>query len=108
MKITQNPVSPNLAATTDSKVGERTPKHASHPAPDKASRSGTRVELSDEAKLLRHGVDAVKSSHGTDRAAKIADIKKQVQAGTYKVDAGAIADRLVDEHFLTEIAAGNS
>jgi hypothetical protein len=42
---------------------------------------------------------AIAKADTTDEA-KIARIQKMVDAGTYKVDASAIADKLVDEQLL--------
>lgn len=106
MKITQNPISPNLVASPESRLTERASTNTQH-APEKTSRGGAHVELSDDAKLVRRGVEEVKGT-ALDRAARVAELKKAVKAGTYQVDSAAIADRLVDEHFMNELAAGNS
>lgn len=39
--------------------------------------------------------NATQASANTERAQKIQSLKEQVAAGTYKVDAGALADKLL-------------
>ena len=75
------------------------------PAADKsqsaaASAAGTappaadQVTLTDSARLLQKLGDAVASAPVVD-AAKVASVKQALQSGTYKVDAGRVADKLL-------------
>ncbi len=56
--------------------------------------------------ISSRGKDAAKakaaaSSAPDVREEKIAELRKKIAAGKYQVDAGAVADRLVDEHIKT-------
>lgn len=44
---------------------------------------------------------AVASDAPDVREEKIAELRKRIASGSYQVDAGAVADRLVDEHIKT-------
>jgi flagellar biosynthesis anti-sigma factor FlgM len=39
---------------------------------------------------------------------KIQDLKERIRAGTYKVDSASVADKLVEEHFLTDFGKNNA
>jgi negative regulator of flagellin synthesis FlgM len=58
----------------------------------------SKVNMSDRAQMMAKA-KAIAKADTTDEA-KIARIQKMVDAGTYKVDASAIADKLVDEQLL--------
>jgi len=58
------------------------------------------VTLTGSARLLQKLGDAVASTPVVD-AAKVASVKQSLQSGTYKVDAGRVADKLLKfEHEL--------
>lgn len=76
----------------DSKKGSETA------ALDKASlASSARVDLSPRAAELRKAKELATPSDSIDEA-KVARLQKLIDEGKYKVDAEAIADRLLDEH----------
>lgn len=56
-----------------------------------------RVELSSRAQDMARAKELATPSDDIDEA-KIARLQKLIDAGEYKIDAEAIADRLVDEH----------
>ncbi len=108
MKVTQH--SPATTTTIEkSKPTQINPagKSGSESAPiDKANQSGARVEISDAAKLMEQASDVAKSSPDI-RADKVAALKKSILDGTYKIDAQAIADKLVDEHLANDFGPNN-
>jgi negative regulator of flagellin synthesis FlgM len=57
----------------------------------KAGKARDDVQISDQAKEL---LEAQRLNH-TGRAERLADLKSSVQAGTYHVDAGRIAEKLL-------------
>lgn len=71
-----------------------------------ASHLGANVEISDGAQLMRQASDIAKAT--TDiRKEKVAELKKNIQNGTYHVEAREIADRLVDEHLSADFGKNN-
>lgn len=61
--------------------------------------SGDRVELSAEAKLLQAAHEQVKKMPAVD-ADKVAQIKAQLQKGTYQPNAEKTASTMVDESLM--------
>lgn len=59
--------------------------------------SSARVDLSPRATELRKAKELATPSESIDEA-KVARLQKLIDEGKYKVDAEAIADRLLDEH----------
>jgi negative regulator of flagellin synthesis FlgM len=53
-----------------------------------------KVEISDEAKAYQVAMQAAKAD-SSDRSEKVAAIKAQVNAGTYKVSAEALAEKIL-------------
>lgn len=60
--------------------------------------SSAQVEVSQDARQIQKAMDLARVDDGVD-SEKVARLQKLVDSGAYKVDAQAIADRLVDEHF---------
>lgn len=63
---------------------------------------GDRVELSPQARELQAAREAVAKMDDMDHE-KIARIKAQIEAGTYKVDAAKIASRMIEQSLLDDI-----
>jgi negative regulator of flagellin synthesis FlgM len=61
------------------------------------SADSARVDLSSRAQDMVRAKELATPNEGIDEA-KVARLQKLIDAGKYKVDAEAIADRLVDEH----------
>jgi negative regulator of flagellin synthesis FlgM len=63
-----------------------------------AARAGdtAKVNLSERAQSMQKAKEI--ASHDTVDEAKVARLQKLIDDGKYKVDARAVADRLVDEH----------
>lgn len=110
MKITHNKVGQNLnlvdGAKTDRTKSSATPSPAT---PAKAgnlaelgnSAASTRVEVSPKAQEARRIKELATAAPDVDEA-KVAKFRQLIDEGKYKVDAKAVADRLVDEHLAME------
>lgn len=72
-------------------------KSASALSPEMLSES-SKVQVSDRAQMMAKA-KAIAKADSADEA-KIARLQKMIDAGTYKVDSSAVADKLVDEHLL--------
>jgi flagellar biosynthesis anti-sigma factor FlgM len=59
---------------------------------------GSQVEISDEAKMMQKAGQIAKESV-VNSPEKLADLKRRIQDGTYHVEAGALADKIIEEHF---------
>lgn len=64
---------------------------------DARGTDSARVDLSSRAQDMARAKELATPDNGIDEA-KVARLQKLIDAGQYKVDAEAIADRLVDEH----------
>ncbi len=60
---------------------------------------GDRVELSRQAKELQAAHEAIGKMDDVDHE-KVARIKAQIEAGTYKVDAGKVAGKMLEDSFI--------
>ncbi len=63
---------------------------------------GDRVELSPQARELQAAREALSKMEVMDHE-KVARIKSQIAAGTYKVDAARIASKMIEESLLDDI-----
>jgi len=68
-------------------------------APNPASAGAGRAEISDKAKgfAKAHAVAAATPDVREDR---IAELKKRIAAGEYKIDTDAVAEKMLSEHAL--------
>jgi negative regulator of flagellin synthesis FlgM len=65
---------------------------------DKASRqSGARAEISSKGKEFA-AAKAAASDTPDVREDKVADLKRRIAEGSYKIDTESVADRMVDDH----------
>jgi negative regulator of flagellin synthesis FlgM len=71
-----------------------------------AAASGSNVEISDTARMLQKANDIVRQMPDI-RADRISELRKKIGDGSYKIDSAAIADRLVDEHLLSDFGKNN-
>lgn len=103
MKITHNKVGQNLnlidgvkqEKTGNAKSVKDSVKDLATPA---GSAQATRVDLSDRAQEAKQIKElAMKSSPDVDMD-KVEKFRRLIDSGQYKVDAQAVADRMVDEH----------
>jgi negative regulator of flagellin synthesis FlgM len=116
MKITHNKVGQNVNVT-DAKSEKtsgaanaagvkKNSKASESPAADAAvaGSQAAKVELSSRAQDVRKIKELATAAPDVD-AAKVEKFRKMIADGTYKVDAKAIADKMVDEHLM---AAGKT
>ncbi len=102
MKVTQNPL-PNTTGLESTKA---TDKAAAAKAADEARKAkapvagGAAVDISEQAHLMKQARDIVYASPDI-RADRVSDLKRRIKDGSYKVDANAVADKLVDEHLAS-------
>ena len=100
MKVTkgQSPIMKSIdsAKTNDAKSLD---KNAKNPALD-ATIIGTtsKVNVSEQAKQIQKAKE-IASDQSIDHA-KVARLQKLIDDGKYNIDASAVADRMVDEHFM--------
>ena len=113
MKITHNKVGQNVN-TTDAKAAEKSADVSQAGAVKKnskaaevanagsvgASSQATKVELSSRVQDIKKIKEAAENAPDVD-AAKVEKFKKLIADGKYKVDAKAVADKMVDEHLMT-------
>ena len=103
MKVTQNP-SPNqnthaIDKSQEAKSsGDTARARAAGTYSQISSDPDSSVEISDRARLMNQASSVAKAAPDV-RADKIAALKQSIQNGSYQVDSGKVADRLVDEHF---------
>ncbi len=84
-------------ATTDGVVNSKKEGRAEAFSPA----GSAKVELSQRAQDIKKAKELAMSKTDEVDEAKVARLQKMIDEGKYKVDAEAVADRLVDEHLLT-------
>jgi negative regulator of flagellin synthesis FlgM len=112
MKITHNKVGQNLnltdATRTDkSKKSEAsstssstTQTEKSNGLPFASNADSSKVDLSSRAKDIQRAKEIAMASPDVDQA-KVEKFQKLIDDGKYKVDAKAIAERMVEEHLMS-------
>lgn len=109
MKITHNKVGQNLNTSDSSKsakaekAGDASSAKKSSTASSSdaaASSQATKVELSPKAQDIKKIKELAMNSPDVD-ANKVEKFKRMIADGSYKVDAKAVADRMVDEHLMS-------
>lgn len=105
MKISNQPSIGNNISKVDSAKNnpldqqEGLKAKAEQTTPTKAETlSAASVQLSDKAQQMQKAKDVASSSTVDD--AKVERLQKLIDSGDYKVNASALADKLVDEHLL--------
>jgi negative regulator of flagellin synthesis FlgM len=110
VKITHNKVGQNLN-TADSAKSSKAEKAGDASAAKKssttaeagaapASSQATKVELSPKAQDIKKIKELAMNAPDVD-SNKDEKFKRMIADGTYKVDAKAVADRMVDEHMMS-------
>lgn len=75
-------------------------KQALQETDDRSKPSSTdKVELSAESKEMQKIYEVLKSTPDV-RAEKVSELKKQVQEGSYQVDSGAVAEKMIKDSLL--------
>ena len=113
MKITHNKVGQNINLTDSGKAEKASEKvKASEVKGQQAvginpeATESSKVELSSHAKDVQKIKSLALASPDIDPA-KVDKFQKLIDAGKYKVDAKAIADKLVDEHLFSTEKSSN-
>jgi negative regulator of flagellin synthesis FlgM len=110
MKISNKPAGTQLPTTDATSNSQTTGKAARAGAngvdailtkstgkPTGAANS-TRVDVSERGQQVKKAKDLASKDLNSVDEAKVARLQKMIDDGNYKVDAEALADRLVDEH----------
>lgn len=84
-------------ATKDAKRVDRAKVGDAETASAGRSSGGARAEISAKGREFA-AAKAVADGAPDVREEKIAELKRKIAAGQYKVDADAVADRMVDDH----------
>lgn len=115
MKITHNKIGQNLNLTDSSKLDKASDKSktgavknqkdvgAASALKDLANLGGTessKVEISERSQDIRNIKELAKASPDID-AAKVEKFQRLIDQGKYKVDAKAVADKMVDEQLMS-------
>ena len=99
MKVSNNKIG-SAGTLATGKAGEAAAKKdiGSKSLLDKSSvKDSANVNLSERAQMMAKAKEIATRPDTVDEA-KVARLQKLIDEGKYKVDADAIADRLVDEH----------
>lgn len=62
-------------------------------------KDSTQVKMSSQARDIQKAMELARPSNQVDEA-KVARLQKMIDEGSYRVDASALADKMVDEHLL--------
>lgn len=104
MKITHNKVGQNLnlvdGLKQDKADGAKGAKESLASSVPALAREASRVEVSDRAQEAKRIKELAMAAPDVDMA-KVEKFRKLIDEGKYKVDAKAVADRMVDEHLET-------
>ena len=104
MKVSQ-PGQPNVQSS-ESQASRKSGKAEAAAKNDTSKKSGAastytgesaRAEISGRAREFAAAKEAASGAPDV-REERIAELKRRIASGSYKVDADAIADRMVDEH----------
>lgn len=110
MKVTTN-VPPHLNQTQNQNsvdkaksVDKAAPVNA--PEVTKTSVKGGAVEISDDARLFQKATRFIGGMTDAPNP-KVAALKKSIADGTYRVDSGAVADKLLEDHLTSDFGKNN-
>ena len=89
-----HPLAPIKGAKGATPVADQSGSDASATTASTASQSSDHVTLTDSARSLQKIEEAIAKAPVVD-SAKVAAIKQAVSSGTYQIDAGRVADKLL-------------
>lgn len=64
------------------------------------------LNISDDAKMVSKAIDIVKSTPDI-RTDKVAELKKMINEGKYKINSEKLAEKIIEEHLLTDFGKNN-
>lgn len=64
------------------------------------------VEISEKAQLMRQATEIAQQTPSVRRD-RVEDLRNQILAGKYKVDAGAVADKILEDHLGSDFGKNN-
>ncbi len=101
MKVNNNGVKQTATAQVNAKDLEKNLATKGKNKTDSSASlfNSSQVKMSPDAQAMQKA-KAIASADTIDEA-KVARIQKMIDEGKYKVDASAVADRLVDEHIMS-------
>lgn len=88
---TSEPLAPSKGSNTGGVVAGKSQSDSSAPA---TSQTGDHVTLTDSALALQKLSETIAQAPVVD-AGKVASVKQAVNGGTYKIDSGRIADKIL-------------
>lgn len=103
MKVTNNKIGSTPHGMDTNRTGKTTEAAAALNKDLKAGvskanlKGSSSVDVSERAQMMQKAKNIASQPMSVDEA-KVARLQKMIDEGTYKTDAEAIADRLVDEH----------
>ncbi len=100
MKVNPKAAQPMLQERMirESKIGKETPGLKS-PISSAQIKDAAEVNVSARAKNIQKATEIAKQDNVDE--AKVARLQKLIDGGEYKVDADAVAERLLSEHLMT-------
>lgn len=107
-RVQEGKISENKGAANADKASELQQQNDLKKAGSPTSTSTTeKVKWSDDSGLLAEGVQAAKNSPDI-RAERVAQLKAAIRGGTYKVDAHAVADKMIQGSLEEDILSRKS
>jgi negative regulator of flagellin synthesis FlgM len=104
MKVNQNPAptpqSVEQSKKTDKAAAARAAANGGKEAGNAVPTQREGVELSDNVRLMQRAEDVAHAAPDV-RAERVAALKQSIQDGSYHVDNGSIADRIIEEHLFS-------
>jgi negative regulator of flagellin synthesis FlgM len=86
-------------AKTGSGEGAKKSKSTSESMDSEMIKGASQVAVSAQARDINKAKELARPSDDIDEA-KVARLQKMIDGGTYSINSEAIADKMVDEHFL--------
>lgn len=105
MKVNQSPTTPIQSAQTGEATGAKksaktSAAQAAYAQSSASTEGAAKTEISAKAREMAKAKSVAQQTPDV-REEKVAEIKRRLAEGRYKVDPQAVADRMVDEHLKT-------
>lgn len=100
MKVDTKAVSnPAVSIEKSAELKKKAPSDVSAPTRSNEERFSD-VSISDNAKLMQRALELVKTAPEI-REDRVAALKQSIRSGQYKVDAGELTEKILDDHMST-------